>query len=227
VYQALRQAIMRCQLAPGRRLVIDDIARDLKVSAIPVREALQMLQSEGLVINVPHAGATVAPISRESVEEVFLVLEGLELAAARYATARVGESDRTGIVDLVGQMDRALRTGSPERWAALNSRFHLEISRICGMPLLVEMTERALARWDRVRRHFFKRVLVPRAREAQREHHAIVRSLFSRDASALERLLREHNQGALRAYAQHLRRTAPGDGSRGGGARPRRLPRRS
>jgi DNA-binding FadR family transcriptional regulator len=51
------------------------------VSAIPVREALQLLQSEGLVTTVPHVGATVSPVSRESVAEVFTLMEGLEIVA--------------------------------------------------------------------------------------------------------------------------------------------------
>ncbi|HSB62391.1 MAG TPA: GntR family transcriptional regulator [Vicinamibacteria bacterium] len=61
VYRTLRDAIMICRLAPGERLVIDELARQLEVSAIPVREALQLLQSEGLVRSVPPVGATVAP----------------------------------------------------------------------------------------------------------------------------------------------------------------------
>ncbi len=60
VYQTPRSAIMRCDLGPGERLVIDDLAKRLGVSIIPVREALQMLQSEALVVLVPHVGATVA-----------------------------------------------------------------------------------------------------------------------------------------------------------------------
>ena len=47
VYRTLRDAIMRCELEPGRRLVIDELARQLEVSSIPVREGLQLLQSEG------------------------------------------------------------------------------------------------------------------------------------------------------------------------------------
>ena len=78
VYRTLRDAIVKCELPPGERLVIDDLARRLQVSSIPVREALQLLQSEGLVLMVPHVGATVAPISHESVTEVFTVMEGLE-----------------------------------------------------------------------------------------------------------------------------------------------------
>src|SRR5215813_15457812 len=93
VYRTLRDAIIRCELVPGERLVIDDLAQRLGVSIIPVREALRLLQSEGLVVNVPHVGATVAPISHDSILEVFTVLEGLELVATRAAAERATPED--------------------------------------------------------------------------------------------------------------------------------------
>ena len=58
-----------------------------------MREALQLLQSEGLVVMVPHVGATVAPISRESITEVFTVMEGLEIVATRAAAERATPAD--------------------------------------------------------------------------------------------------------------------------------------
>ena len=66
VYRTLRDAILRCELQPGERLVIDDLARRLNVSIIPVREALQLLQAESLVQVVPHVGTSVTPVSRDS-----------------------------------------------------------------------------------------------------------------------------------------------------------------
>src|SRR4029453_15772835 len=85
VYRPLRDAILTCELAPDQRLVIDDIARRLSVSTIPVREALQMLQSEGLVTMGARLGGAVAPLSPESVVDVFSVLEGLQVVAGRIA----------------------------------------------------------------------------------------------------------------------------------------------
>ena len=63
VYQSLRSAIMHGELPPGQRLVIDDIARRLEVSAIPIREALQSLQAEGLVVSV---GAGETPLRNQA-----------------------------------------------------------------------------------------------------------------------------------------------------------------
>src|SRR5918993_510445 len=122
VYKTLRDAIIRCELEPGERLIIDDLARRYEVSIIPVREALRQLQSEGLVVSVAHVGATVAPISRDSVLEVFTLLEGLELVATRAAATRATPEDLDGIEQLVIAMDRALEDGAPERWADINTR---------------------------------------------------------------------------------------------------------
>jgi DNA-binding GntR family transcriptional regulator len=206
VYQTLRDAIMRCELAPGRRLLIDDLARQLDVSAIPVREALQLLQSEGLVDNVPHVGATVSAISRQSIDEVFAVMEGLELVAARSAAQRMTPADAAALEQLVAGMDRAQAAARHAEWADLNSRFHLAISRLSAMPMLHEMTERVLAHWDRVRRFYFNGVLVHRVEQAQREHRALLSAMRSGDVAALEQTVRDHNRGAHAAYAEYIKR---------------------
>jgi DNA-binding GntR family transcriptional regulator len=206
-YRSLRDAIMRCDLGPGERLVIDDLARRLNVSIIPVREAIQLLQSEGLVVNVPHAGATVAPVSRESIQDVFTVLEALEIAASRLVAER-GDVDELDALDaLAKDMDRAVESKDYARWATLNRRFHLAIGASPGLELLREMTERVLARWDRVRHFFFRGVLVHRAEQAQREHRAIMSAMRSRDLGRLEQIVRQHNRRALESYMRYLDRS--------------------
>jgi DNA-binding GntR family transcriptional regulator len=209
VYQTLRDAIIRCELPPGERLVIDDLARKLAVSAIPVREALQLLQSEGLAVNVPHVGATVAPISKESIVEVFTVMEGLEIVATRSAAQRASGSDLDALGAIVHAMDGALAAGATDQWADMNNRFHAAIARLTGMPMLQEMMERALDRWDRVRRYYFSGVLVHRAEQAQQEHHALLEAMKTRDLAGLESLVRQHNQGALSSYTAYVQGAAP------------------
>jgi DNA-binding GntR family transcriptional regulator len=205
VYRTLRDAIIRCDLKPGERLVIDDLARRLEVSAIPVREGLQLLQSEGLVINVPHVGATVAPISRESIQDVFTVLEGLESVATRLVAERANPADLQTLTDLVEAMDKAVKAESHYEWADLNTQFHLAIGRSVGLAMLQEMTERVLDRWDRVRRYFFRGVLTHRIDQAQAEHRAILSAMRDKDLEKLLGLVRLHNQGALASYLQYLK----------------------
>jgi DNA-binding GntR family transcriptional regulator len=204
VYTTLRESIIKCELEPGTRLVIDDLARQFHVSIIPVREALRLLQSDGLVLSVAHVGATVAPISRASVAEVFTVMEGLELVASRAAAQRAEASDLAALVNVLSAMDQALESGSLQQWAELNTRFHLAISRLAEMPILQEMMQRAFDYWDRVRRYYFSDVLVHRARLAQTEHHAILDHLRARDLPRLEQAIRQHNQGAMSSYIAYL-----------------------
>jgi DNA-binding GntR family transcriptional regulator len=204
VCQALRQAIVTCELQPGERLVIDDIASRLGVSIIPVREALQILQSEGLVVSVPHVGAAVAPISRASLVDVFTVLEGLELMATRLVAQEGSAAALQTLSRLVEAMDDAAATGRAEEWGDLNTRFHQAIAAATGLPLLREMTERVLGRWDRVRRYYFKGVLRYRIGDAQREHREIFAAIAAREFPQLEALVRTHNRGALAAYLTHV-----------------------
>jgi DNA-binding GntR family transcriptional regulator len=206
VYHAIRDAIMKCEMPPGERLVIDDLAARLAVSAIPVREALQGLQTEGLVVMVPHVGATVAPISHQSILEVFTVMEGLEIVGTRVAAERARPPDLEELEEVVAAMDRALGSGRHPHWANLNTRFHTTISRFAALPLLQEMTERVLSRWDRVRRYYFSGVLVHRVDQAQEEHHQILSAMQARDLARLEEVVRRHNQGALADYPGFLDR---------------------
>ena len=206
VYQSLRGAIMRGELAPGQRLVIDEIGRQLQVSAIPIREALQLLQSEGLVQSAPHVGATVTPISEDEVHEVFAIMEGLETVGVREAARRLDDEGIAQLSGVVAEMDAAIAARDFERWAALNSDLHRAINDIARMPLLREMTDRVLARWERLRRHYFQGVLVPRVVQAQEEHHALLAALIRRDPDGAEQIVRGHNRAAQTAYADYLRR---------------------
>jgi DNA-binding GntR family transcriptional regulator len=205
VYQSLRGAIMSGELPPGQRLVIDEIARRLQVSAIPIREALQSLQSEGLVVNAPHVGATVASISQDEVREVFAIMEGLETVAVREAVARLTDAHGDKLGTIVAEMDAAVERRDYEAWAAMNGTLHRTIGDVAAMPLLQEMTDRALSRWERLRRHYFQGVLVPRVEQAQREHRELLAALVTRDADQAERVVRAHNRNAQAAYADFLR----------------------
>lgn len=207
VYQTLRRAILTCELRPSERLVIDLLARRLGVSIIPVREALQMLQADGLVVSVPHVGAAVAPVSRESIVDVFTVLEGLEIVSTRLVAERAAPNALAALDRLVARMDDHATSGRSDRWADLNTEFHQTISASTGLPLLAEMMARVLERWDRIRRLYFKDVLSHRVLAAQQEHCDIVAAIRRRTFVELEAYVRQHNRNALNAYMQYLKQT--------------------
>lgn len=197
-YDALRTSIMRCELKPGDRLIIDDISRQLGVSHIPVREALHQLQSDGLVITVPHAGATVAPLSPNDVAEVFSLMEGLEQVALRVAAEKITPEQLAALEADVATMDEAVANDNGELWSSLNSEFHREIAHIADMQLLREFTDRTMDKWDRVRRYY--NILSGRIGRAQEQHHEIIEALASKDLERLEQISIAHNREALEAY---------------------------
>lgn len=203
-YRTLRNAIMRCELRPGERLVIDELARRLEVSAIPVREAIQILQAEGLVVAVPHTGVSVAPVTPQSIQDVFALLEGLETVASRLVAERANPDELARLATLVNEMDAAVAEHRHTDWAQLNTQFHRMIGDLPGLPMLAEMTERVLARWDRIRRYFFSGVLVHRIDQAQREHREIIAALHVADLPRLETAIRQHNRRAYEAYMAFL-----------------------
>jgi DNA-binding GntR family transcriptional regulator len=216
VYRTIRGAILRCELRPGERLVIEELAQRLDVSTIPVREALQLLQSEGLVGSVPHVGTSVTPLSRSSILDVFSIMEGLQIVAARVAAERARPSDFRAVDALMREMDAVVESGRLEVWGDFNTQFHVTIATMAGLPMLLQMTVQAFDRWNQMRRYFFSNVLAVRAPQAQREHHAIVAAMRGRELDRLATLLGEHNQHALNDYLHHLdSRPADADGGRG------------
>lgn len=202
VYASLRGAIMRCDLPPGHRIIIDEVSHELGVSHIPVREALQQLQSEGLIINIPHTGATVAPITVQSISEVFVLMEGLESVAMEVAASQLTDEMRAELQHLVEWMDGAVARGDVEAWSALNADFHRAIAAATRMPLLKEMLGRVLDQWDRVRRFF--NIVSRRIDIAQAEHHAILDALIRNDLETLRDLARRHARSALHAYMSEV-----------------------
>jgi DNA-binding GntR family transcriptional regulator len=200
-YQHLKGLIMEGKLAPGQRLIIDEIAAGLGLSIIPIREALQLLQSERLVEIRPHAGATVAEITPENIREVFTILEGVETVTVRRIAENMPAGLEAKLAALIAQMDQAEKREDVQKWSALNMAFHLAMSEATGMPWLHEITSRVLANWDRIRRHFFREGHQPHFAEAQKEHHLILKALGKGDADQAEKLVRRHNQNAFRHYS--------------------------
>lgn len=198
VYRALRERIMDGQLQPGQRLVIDDIASAYGVSPIPVREALHLLQAERLVDIKPHIGAAVAPISQGAINEVFALMECLELAALRLAVKHVTHEHTAILNAAIASLDEA--RNEYDRWAERNFSFHLAICSITEMPRVRDMTVRVFTEWERMRRHFYRDIQPPDLDQAHKEHVAMVDALKKQDLERLERLTRTHNQGALKSY---------------------------
>jgi DNA-binding GntR family transcriptional regulator len=204
VVAEIREAILNGELAPGVRLVIDDVAEKLGVSTIPVREALQQLHADGYIVFEPFIGARVAEIAAESIVEVFTLLEAMEVNSSRMACGRLGPEELADLEAIVARMDTL--TSDAEAWSQENRHFHEFICARAGTQLVASLITKVLDHWDRLHRHFLKEVFVNHLPIAQKQHWQILRAIRAGDADEVESLVRKHNQSALRAYEEYLRR---------------------
>ena len=202
VTDALRNAILNGELPPGTRLIIEELAKGLGVSPIPVREAIQQLASDGYVVTKPYLGAAVAPIEVESVIEVFTLLETMEVVSSRAACQRMSDADLGTLKGMLLKMD--LLAGEPERWSQENRRFHQFICDRAGTRLVGSLMGKVLDHWDRLHRSFLKDVFASRLGQAQREHWKILSALRRRDPERAEAAVRAHARASIQAYARHL-----------------------
>ncbi|MBD0709248.1 MULTISPECIES: GntR family transcriptional regulator [unclassified Streptomyces] len=139
VYVELRERIIEGVHPAGTRLVEREIADELRVSRVPVREAMQRLESEGFLSVRPRRGALVTEFGPEDAVHLFDVRENLEGLAARLA-ARHAEPVRLGELErLLARARRAAESGRLREAVSLNADFHRHIVELSGNPLLVEM----------------------------------------------------------------------------------------
>jgi DNA-binding GntR family transcriptional regulator len=202
VTATLRNAILNGEFTPGMRLVIDDLAKQLGVSAIPVREALQQLSADGYAIIEPYLGARVAPIEAESVVEVFSLLETMEVVSSRAACQHMSDSDLGALEQILVKMDSLV--GEPDLWSQENRRFHTFICAKSGTRLVASLMSKVFDHWDRLHRFFLKDVFARRLPQAQREHWEILRALKTRNAERTEAVIRKHAQASLSVYTRYL-----------------------
>lgn len=165
---SLHRAIVSGELSPGARIPLDELARMLDMSAMPVREAVRRLSSMGLVENVPHKGARIAELSIEDLIEVYearLVLEPLAVYRGAMAFTEMDEVVARRALDVMSVGPETL-TDVTEHWSA-HSTFHLGLYEAAGSNWLMRLI-RPL--WDSSERY---RLATPLERgvAARRDEH--------------------------------------------------------
>lgn len=205
VYDYLRGAVLDGTLSPGTRLVIDELAGQLGVSPIPVREALQQLEADGFIVIKPYVGATVTEIHADLIYEIFALLQELEVLSGRVACRRMSDADLAEMETIVRGMDGL--THDLDRFSQENKRLHQFICVRAGTGLVQSLASTVLDHWDRLRRYYLNDVFAHRVADAQEEHWRLLAALRLRDSDRVEHVVREHNRLAQTAYTDHLHAT--------------------
>lgn len=205
VYHTLVDAIIENKLTPGTRLIVKDIAEQLSVSDIPVREALKMLEATGLIETRPHAGSVVATPSPEWIEELFVMRAALESMAISTAIPFMSEADVAEIVALEASMKEVVRQGDSVEYARLNRQFHKAVMRRCPYPNLLNMIDDLLVKSQYGRAIFGLKPSTVKTSDL--EHDRIIEAIRSGDAQQAADITRSHRLRVGVELADVIRKT--------------------
>ena len=191
VADALREAITTGRLKARQPLPQAEIAANLQVSHIPVREALRQLESEGLVTYQPNRGATVSALSTSEIREIYEIRALLETGAIRRATPLIPEEH---LAQAARVLDQGEQADDGSAWGNLDMEFHTLVYHLDERPRLQELITELLRRVDR---YWMSYGLMLKYRTAfEAEHRELLAAVSARDAARAESLLAAHLRGA-------------------------------
>lgn len=188
---ALRDAIVWGRLAPGHRLVEEELSKQLGISRGPVREALRQLENEGLVVTYPYRGAEVVGVSEPELREVLLPIRlTVERFAVRHALPKLTDADFSTLQGMIDTMRRAGAAGNLVAAVEADIRFH---------EFMIERSEQlhCIQLWrtiqPRVRTYFYRwGPMHPTPTDIADEHQEFFDILVTRDIDRVLALMDKH-----------------------------------
>lgn len=203
-YTTVRQRILRGELPIGHVISRRKLASELGMSFLPVSEALQRLEFEGLLESRPRAGTRVKMPTRQDVRGHFILREALEVQAARLFAEAASENEKAELMKLAARVD-ALSVGSggsPVAYLAAHDKLHRRIAACARCPALldaIEKTHALASTWMCATR-------LPEPGETPRKHQELVAALSGGDPDRAVEAMREHVNASM---ANTLKRLEP------------------
>lgn len=200
VADELRAAILHGTHPPGTRLRQEELAAQYGASRVPVREALRILESEGLIIMVANTGAWIARLSLGECVELYQVRERIEPLLLRYSMLALAADQIEHLAELADAMQQV---GDVEQFLELDREFHLGSYAGADTTFLGPSVERLWNTTQHYRRAFTRLLDVDGNRILHDEHHMLVAAIREQDSDEAERVLLGHIRRTRRQLAQH------------------------
>jgi len=200
--EEIRAAIVNGSLPPGRRVRQEELAAQLGVSREPIRKALLVLESEGLVSGLENRATIVAPLDPSLISEIYEFREAVEPYVAGRVAGK-GDFDGRALRRIIAQGRKAVGAGALDRLIDLDGAFHTELYRESGNRVVVEVMQ---TQWTHIRRAM---MLTLKARSYRNrvwdEHEAILEAILNRDVARAQDLTAAHLRGARTVVTAGLR----------------------
>lgn len=190
VADRLRALISAGEMEPGARLNEAELSARFGISRTPLREAIKILATEGLLELLPNRGARVAALSPEEVDQTIEVIAGLEATAGDLACRRIDDAAVAAIAEATARMAAAHAAGDDETYFAINRGIHELIVDAAGNRVLSALYAGLSGRVQALR--YRARKSDAQWERAMEDHRRMVELLRARDAEGLRDLMREH-----------------------------------
>lgn len=200
VADLVREAIIRGEYPPGARIRQEELAVETGASRVPVREALRMLEAEGLVTLVANTGAWVSSLSLGECQEIYRVRERVEPLLLRMSGPSLDEPTLRRLEQLAAEM---ADSDDPEAFLELDRAFHLLTYTGTETVVLTELVHRLWNRTQAYRRVYTGLMDARARRTVHDEHRLIVGALRDHDIDAAESMLAGHIRRTRRQLASH------------------------
>ena len=203
VFNTLRQAILKGELAPGERLMEIQLAEKLGVSRTPIREAIRKLELEGLVLMIPRKGAEVARISEKSMRDVLEVRRSLEELAIELACERMTEEDFKELDLAQNAFKKAVAGGTAMEIAETDEAYHDIIYNSTGNTRLVQILNNLREQMYRYRVEYLKNNEV--YEQLLEEHEFLIQAVIKHDKAQAKDIICRHIDNQEKAIAEFIR----------------------
>ena len=200
----LHELILSGELPSGTALRLEELAKRLDMSQMPIREGLRRMAALGLVEIVPHKGAWVRELSMEDLRDTHATRLALESLAVRAAATRFAESDAVLARTALAEHVRLSKVGDNIASRQAHTEFHFAIYRAGRSRWLPRAIEPVWQNSERYR--FGSRQTKARIEQTRREHQAILDACVAHDEAGAEAALREHLEGAMQRITETMER---------------------
>jgi len=204
--ERLRDMIVEGRLQVGERLHEANLAAVLHVSRTPIREAIKLLATEGLVDLIPGRGARVSGFSVEQVRELFEAIAGVERNASELAAERITQREFDKLKRLHERMARHHTAGERQRYFTLNQEIHLAIVAAAKNATLQAIHGSLISRARRAR--YEALASQPRWIEAMEEHERLMAALADRNGPLAGAIMHKHDLGTAASMVAALEKAS-------------------
>jgi DNA-binding GntR family transcriptional regulator len=206
VHEAILVEIAEGRLAPGERIIQEQVAQDLGVSRQPVQQALALLRNHGILRDAPGRGLIVAPLDLDYVRNMYDIRAVLEGLASRKAAERHADRARRHGPALIEAGRKAVQSGAVGRMIAADIRFHQFVYELSENPMIATVVE---PHWSYTRR-VMGEVLIrdERPRDIWDQHERILEAIMAGDGPGAEAQVRSHITHAADFMIARLRSAA-------------------